>query len=188
MKTAVKHCVSSAYQIGTGGGVEGRRGLAPPPIRFGKCRLSAAPSDSRSGRLSGVILLTRFSRLSLVSHSGRRHQPAGVFTTSRRVPSLSFRSSMHSSGRKSHTSDSCFSIFANSILSSMTSEITESVLRRHGSRTRQKLTGKKRPAPQYMQNGAHALTGKTPISGRAFQTLPSEAYSRRAPQAPYQSP
>ena len=33
MKTAVKHCVSSAYQIGTGGGVEGRRGLAPPPIR-----------------------------------------------------------------------------------------------------------------------------------------------------------
>ena len=34
MKTAVKHCVSSAYQIGTGGGVEGRRGLAPPPIRF----------------------------------------------------------------------------------------------------------------------------------------------------------
>ena len=24
MKTAVKHCVSSAYQIGTGGGVEGR--------------------------------------------------------------------------------------------------------------------------------------------------------------------
>ena len=23
----------SAYQIGTGGGVEGRRGLAPPPIR-----------------------------------------------------------------------------------------------------------------------------------------------------------
>ncbi len=36
MKTAVKHCVSSAYQIGTGGGVEGRRGLAPPPIRFRK--------------------------------------------------------------------------------------------------------------------------------------------------------
>ena len=35
MKTAVKHCVSSAYQIGTGGGVEGRRGLAPPPIRLG---------------------------------------------------------------------------------------------------------------------------------------------------------
>ena len=34
MKTAVKHCVSSAYQIGTGGGVEGRRGLAPPPIRL----------------------------------------------------------------------------------------------------------------------------------------------------------
>ena len=34
MKTAVKHCVSSAYQIGMGGGVEGRRGLAPPPIRF----------------------------------------------------------------------------------------------------------------------------------------------------------
>ena len=38
MKTAVKHCVSSAYQIGTGGGVEGRRGLAPPPIRLGARR------------------------------------------------------------------------------------------------------------------------------------------------------
>jgi hypothetical protein len=33
MKTAVKHCVNSAYQIGMGGGVEGRRGLAAPPIR-----------------------------------------------------------------------------------------------------------------------------------------------------------
>ena len=43
MKTAVKHCVSSAYQIGTGGGVEGRRGLAPPPIRFlGVNRYSAS--------------------------------------------------------------------------------------------------------------------------------------------------
>lgn len=39
MKTAVKHCVSSAYQIGTGGGVEGRRGLAPPPIRLRLTRL-----------------------------------------------------------------------------------------------------------------------------------------------------
>lgn len=174
-------------------------------FRIGKCRLSAAPSDSSSPVPSPDFFASRrisfpvrkvvrrnpahsFLKTLTGSRSGRRHQPAGVFTTSRRVPSLSFRSSMHSSGRKSHTSDSCFSIFANSILSSMTSEITESVLRRHGSRTRQKLTGKKRPAPQYMRNGAHALTGKTPISGRAFQTLPSEAYSRRAPQAPYQSP
>ena len=49
MKTAVKHCVSSAYQIGTGGGVEGRRGLAPPPIRyFKKTGYAAGKSHTES--------------------------------------------------------------------------------------------------------------------------------------------
>ena len=58
MKTAVKHCVSSAYQIGTGGGVEGRRGLAPPPIRYFKNRLCGRekphrePEENKERRLA----------------------------------------------------------------------------------------------------------------------------------------
>ena len=53
MKTAVKHCVSSAYQIGTGGGVEGRRGLAPPPIRL----------DNSGLAYTGVVGITTILRL-----------------------------------------------------------------------------------------------------------------------------
>ena len=53
MKTAVKHCVSSAYQIGTGGGVEGRRGLAPPPIRL------PGQKSSGCGETSFFVFLER---------------------------------------------------------------------------------------------------------------------------------
>ena len=44
MKTAVKHCVSSAYQIGTDGGVEGRRGPSPAsyPIQLNRVTLFVA--------------------------------------------------------------------------------------------------------------------------------------------------
>ena len=63
MKTAVKHCVSSAYQIGTGGGVEGRRGLAPPPIRPGPGSVASASLSARcfeppakKGRQHAVLL------------------------------------------------------------------------------------------------------------------------------------
>ena len=67
MKTAVKHCVSSAYQIGTGGGVEGRRGLAPPPIRF-RCShpdisrgsFAAAAGKPLSFRVAGIRTVTVF--------------------------------------------------------------------------------------------------------------------------------
>ena len=52
MKTAVKHCVSSAYQIGTGGGVEGRRGLGPasyPMAARDCCRQKSPPAFSAAG-------------------------------------------------------------------------------------------------------------------------------------------
>ena len=62
MKTAVKHCVSSAYQIGTGGGVEGRRGLAPPPIRLGNagrnlCTVQSGVVDLFKDSLNSLHLL-----------------------------------------------------------------------------------------------------------------------------------
>ena len=57
MKTAVKHCVSSAYQIGTGGGVEGRRGLAPPPIRFGGTQDDGVRTAQTFPRLSRPLTL-----------------------------------------------------------------------------------------------------------------------------------
>ena len=60
MKTAVKHCVSSAYQIGTGGGVEGRRGLAPPPIRFQRIPVSAEKSQKATDKMSSSVFQAAF--------------------------------------------------------------------------------------------------------------------------------